>query len=112
MHIVLARIGLRICAYEFSSRGLVCAGQRFARKLDVFSGDRFCLRDGRQLFVAMPMIIIFEIFENIADVQEGVAVQADIHECRLHTGQNAGNSAFIDAADKREFFFALDINFY
>ena len=65
--------------------------------------DRFGLR--------MAVIVIFEIFENVADVQEGIAIQADIHEGGLHAGEDAGNSAFIDAADERELFFAFDVNF-
>jgi hypothetical protein len=61
--------------------------------------------------VAMAVIIVFEIFENVADVQESVAVEADIDERGLHTGEDAGDAAFVDATDQRELFFALDINF-
>ena len=61
---------------------------------DGFAGQNF--RDyGRGLLrrrlgvrIAMPMavIVILEIFENVADVQEGVAVETDIDEGGLHTG--------------------------
>jgi hypothetical protein len=64
-----------------------------------------------RISVAMAVIVILKIFEYVADVQEGVAVEADIDEGGLHTGENASNAAFIDATDQREFFFALDINF-
>ena len=59
----------------------------------------------------MPMIIVFEIFEDVADVQEGIAIEADIDESGLHAGEDAGDSAFVDTADEGELFFALDVNF-
>ena len=40
-----------------------------------------------------------------------VAVETDIDEGGLHTGEHAGDAAFVDATDQRELFFALDINF-
>ena len=58
------------------------------------------------------MIVIFKIFENVADVQEGVAIQTDVDESRLHSRKDAGDFTFVDAADEGELFFALDINFY
>ena len=64
-----------------------------------------------RIAVAMAVIVVLKIFENVADVQEGVAVEADIDEGGLHTGEDAGDAAFVDATDEREFFFALDINF-
>ncbi len=89
------------------------AAKRFSRQLDMLRDScYFTLGNGGRGFVAVTVIVIFEIFKNITDVQEGVAVQADIDECRLHAGKNAGDSAFVDAADEGEFFFALDINFY
>jgi hypothetical protein len=57
------------------------------------------------------MIIVFEIFEDVADVKEGIAVEADIDESGLHAGEDAGDSAFVDATDEGELFFALDVNF-
>jgi hypothetical protein len=62
-------------------------------------------------FRAMAMIVVFEIFEDIAYVEEGVAVETDIHKSRLHTRKDAGNFAFVDATDESEFFFALDVDF-
>jgi hypothetical protein len=64
------------------------------------------------MLVRMVVIVIFEIFENVADVQEGVAIKADVDESRLHTGKDASDFPFIDAADESELFFALDVNFY
>jgi hypothetical protein len=64
-----------------------------------------------RLLVRVPVIVILEIFENVADVQESVAVEADVHESGLHSGEDAGDFSFVDAADEGEFFFALDVNF-
>src|SRR5438045_7572821 len=80
---------------------------QFVQATDVFSRENFdgryrrsgSIDGGRDMFVPMTVIVIFEIFENVADVQEGVAVQADIHERRLHARYNAGDSAFVDAAN-------------
>jgi len=43
-------------------------------------------------------------FENVADVQEGVAVEPNVHEGGLHAWEDAGDFSFVDAADEREFF--------
>ena len=62
--------------------GLVVGGMRVREH---FSGERLrkC-RDRRNYrgvrLRAMPVVIILEVFEDVADVQEGVAVQPDIHE--------------------------------
>jgi hypothetical protein len=77
------------------------------------SDRRGTLCRGVTVRIAMPMavIVILEIFENVADVQKCVAVEADIDEGGLHTGEDASDAAFVDATDQRELFFALDINF-
>ena len=64
-----------------------------------------------RIAVTMAVIVILKIFEYVADVQEGVAIEADIDEGGLHTGEDAGDAAFVDATDECELFFALDINF-
>jgi hypothetical protein len=61
-------------------------------------------------FVPMTVVVIFQVFEYVADVEEGVAIEANIDERRLHSRKDAGDFAFVDAANKREFFFALDVN--
>jgi len=92
---------------------LVGTGQRFAWKH--FHG-RTNSRGQRchgslRLLVWVPVIVVFEIFENIADIQESVAIQTDVHESGLHAWQNAGNFSFVDAADESELFFPLDVDF-
>jgi hypothetical protein len=61
--------------------------------------------------VRIAVVVVFEIFEDVADVKEGIAVEADIDESGLHAGEDAGDSAFVDATDEGELFFALDVNF-
>ena len=56
-------------------------------------------------------LVVLEVFKNVADVEECVAIQADVHESRLHAGEDACDFSFIDAADESEFFFPLDVNF-
>jgi hypothetical protein len=35
----------------------------------------------------------------VAAVEEGILVQADVHERRLHAGEDVGNDALVDVAD-------------
>ena len=85
---------------------------RFRLVLDGGSGMRFCFhRGGKRHFMRVVVIVIFKIFEDVADVQEGVAIQTDVDESRLHSRKDPSDVAFVDAADEGELFFALDINF-
>jgi hypothetical protein len=59
----------------------------------------------------LTVIVVLEIFENVADVEESIAIEADVNESRLHAREDAGDFAFVDAADEGELFFALDVNF-
>ena len=56
-------------------------------------------RRGRRLRMPVPVIIIFQIFENVADVQERVAVKPDVHESGLHARKHSCYAAFVDTAD-------------
>src|SRR5256714_13031879 len=59
----------------------------------------------------MPWIVPLEFSETVADVQEGIAVETNVHESGLHAGEDAGDFSFVDAADERDFFFPLDVDF-
>lgn len=95
--------------------------QNFFTHADGFAGQAFdgggataVAGSGRLLavlIVAMAVIVIFEVFENIADVQESVAVETDVHEGGLHAWEDSGDFSFVDATDEREFFFPLDVDF-
>lgn len=89
------------------------AAQRFAGEQfdDVRRRGRERGRHRRLIGVCVPVIVVFEIFENVADVKEGIAIEADVDESGLHAGEDASDFAFVNAADEGEFFFALDINF-
>lgn len=47
----------------------------------------------------MTVIVIFKIFENVRDVEESIAIEANVNERRLHAGEDASNAALVDAAD-------------
>jgi hypothetical protein len=87
--------------------------QRFAGKQfnNVGRSRRKRRRCGWLVRVRVPVIVVFEIFENVADVEESIAIKADIDESGLHAGEDAGDSAFVDAANEGKLFFALDVNF-
>jgi hypothetical protein len=53
-------------------RGSICRRQRSHR--------------GLRLLVRMPVIVVLEVFENVADVKESVAVETNVHESGLHAG--------------------------
>jgi hypothetical protein len=89
-----------------------CVAQRFARQHFGVHGHRNRRGCGSmRLRMPMPVFVIFEIFENVADIQEGVAVETDVHKSGLHTREHSCYAALVDATDKRELFFALDVDF-
>jgi hypothetical protein len=45
------------------------------------------------------VVELFQIFEEVADVQEGVAIEANLHKGRLHAGKHARDAPFVDTAD-------------
>jgi hypothetical protein len=51
------------------------------------------------------------LFYKVGDVEEGVALKADVHEGGLHSGQHAGNFAVVDGAREGVFVLALVIDF-
>ncbi len=50
-------------------------------------------------------------FEEVGDVEEGVALEADVHEARLHAGEDAGYAAVVDGTGEGVFVLALVIDF-
>jgi len=103
---------------RFERNGFIQTGTRFAGQ-DVDGRSRFArnLRRGHVTIaatvagiMAVAMIVIVQIFKNITNIEEGVAVKTNVHEGRLHARKDAGDFTFVDAADEGEFFFALDVN--
>jgi hypothetical protein len=50
------------------------------------------------------------LFKKIGDVEESVALKADIDKSRLHAGQHAGDASLIDGARERVFVLPLVVN--
>jgi hypothetical protein len=45
------------------------------------------------------VVVVLKMFQEIADVQEGVAIEANIHKGRLHTGEDSCDAAFVETSD-------------
>jgi hypothetical protein len=45
------------------------------------------------------VVVVLKMFQEIADIQEGVAVEANIHKGRLHAGEDSCDAAFVEASD-------------
>ena len=56
------------------------------------------------------LVVVFQI-KKVGDVEERIALQADIHEGRLHAGKDAGNPALIDGSGEGVLVFALEVDF-
>jgi hypothetical protein len=89
------------------------SGKRLTRKhfdRRTNRGRKRCDR-GLRLLVWMAVIVVLKVFEDVTDIEKGVAVETDVHEGGLHAREDASDSSFVDTADEREFFFPLDIDF-
>ena len=53
------------------------------------------------------ILIVFFQFHEIRNVEEGVAFQANVDECRLHARQHPRDSTFMDTAGQRVFILPL-----
>jgi hypothetical protein len=102
-------IEMRVFVTAGSCEGFT--GQQFDGGGHVSTGDGGERRVTGSMGVIMTMIVVFEVFEDIADIEKGVAIQADVDESRLHAWEDASNLTFVDAADERELFFPLDVDF-
>lgn len=102
--------GLRRGARRFGLR-------RGGRRGNAFYLSRRCaqprllLQARHRLFHAGDDFVVFlAVFKEVGNVQEGVAVQPDIDECRLHAGQDAFHPALIDRAGYGVFLGPLVVN--
>jgi hypothetical protein len=110
MGVNFVRLGGAAGLGDFWRMRFLNAGESFARKR--FDVSVAVGRSRWSMLVAVAMIVVFEIFENVADVKERVAIKTDVNESGLHAGKDAGNFAFVDTANEGEFLFALDVDFY
>src|SRR6266481_1474838 len=106
VHLILGRVMLFFVMFRGPGQGF--AGEQFDRGT---VGGRHGGQRRLRRFVRMAVIVVLEVLENVTDVEEGVAVKTNIHESRLHAGEDAGDFSLVDAADERELFFPLDVNF-
>ena len=63
------------------------------------------------LHAGHDLVVLLVVLEEIRNIEERIAVQADIDERRLHARQHPRHPAFVDASRQRIFVFALMINF-
>jgi hypothetical protein len=56
-------------------------------------------------------VLFFGVLEKIRDIEEGIAFEANIDKCRLHSGQNPGYASFINGAGESVFILAFIIDF-
>jgi hypothetical protein len=55
--------------------------------------------------------VVFQFLEEIGDVEEGIPVEADVYEGRLHPGENPGDLTLVDTPHQPRFLFSLHIKF-
>jgi hypothetical protein len=60
--------------------------------------------------IGAHLIKVFMFLEEVGHVEKRVALQAEIHECRLHSGEHARDASLMNAAGERIFIGALEIN--
>ena len=65
----------------------------------------------RAIYDLLKLFLIFLFLEEVSNVKESVALQSDIDECRLHSGQHSCDAAFVDRTCERVFVFTLKIDF-
>jgi hypothetical protein len=86
-------------------------GECFARQQLNRGGAWVAHRGRTRCFpVSVPVFVVLKVFEYVAYIQEGVAIEADVDKRRLHAGEYPRHFSFVNAADKRELFFALDVD--
>jgi hypothetical protein len=70
---------------------------------------RSLLRTFRPL-IARDVVDVLVVFQEVRHVQERVPLQSQIHERRLHPGQNACDASFMNAPGERVFVGALEVH--
>ena len=59
------------------------------------------------------VVQILRVFQlhKVGDVKEGVALQANVDKCRLHSRKHAGYASFVNGTCQGVFIFALEVDF-
>jgi hypothetical protein len=67
------------------------------------------LRLGYDLFV---VVVFLDPFDEVGDIEEGVAFKPDFNECGLHARKHARDFAFVNGSREGVFILAFEIDFY
>jgi hypothetical protein len=59
----------------------------------------------------LEFLLVFLLFEEVRHIEEGVAFEPYVDECRLHSGKNPGHATLVDRTCERVFVLTLKINF-
>src|SRR5690348_4980684 len=104
--VVSARVIGRRFSAAFPSAAKALPGQRRNLRFSSLRNRRFSRLLGlpvrtrrRRAMIFRVLIHVFNFLEEIADVEEGVAIEANVDKGRLHAGKHACDSPFVDAAD-------------
>jgi hypothetical protein len=60
---------------------------------------------------AVELLAVFLFFEEVRYVKECIALQADVDECRLHSGKHASDTTFVNGSGESVFILALVVDF-
>src|SRR5688572_14397055 len=63
------------------------------------------------IFIGLKAVEFLGRRNDVGDVQEAVALEAEVNERRLHAGQHFGNAALVEIPNNAALPFALDKNF-
>ena len=59
----------------------------------------------------LKFFLVFLLFEKVGDVEEGVAFESDIDECRLHSRQYSCYAPFVNGSRERVLVLTLKVDF-
>ena len=66
--------------------------------------------EGRRGAAATEGVEVVHFLSDVGHVQEGVLLEADVHEGRLHAGQDARHAPLVDVSDRAALLPALDLH--
>jgi hypothetical protein len=102
------RFGRRNCRRAIGNDG---RGQRRSFRSGGHGLPRTVQLQDLFLHAGDDLVVLVVVFEEIGDVQEGIALQAYVDKCRLHARQHPRDSTFMDTARQRVFILPLVENF-
>ncbi len=64
----------------------------------------------RSFFKLVGLFLVFH-FQEVGDVEEGVALQSDVDKCRLHAGKHTRDASVINRTRQGVLVFAFVVDF-